>query len=78
LWLNNQRGYGTIDAMGGFRALNWSKPDPPPARLSDCKLGMLYKVINKIPAEFGTFLLVAQQPEVLWQNGAYSLIQLVK
>jgi len=30
------------------------------------------------PAEFGTLLLVAQEPRVLWQKGDNSWIQLVK
>jgi hypothetical protein len=45
--------------------------------LSDCKLVMLYKGAKNLwaaflPAEFGTVLLVAQEPWVLWTNRGYS------
>jgi len=43
---------------------------------------MLYKVVKLwaefLPAEFGTFWVVAQQPNRLWQNGDHSWIQFVK
>ena len=44
LWLTNQKSYVRTDGTGGFKALNWSKTDPP--RCSDCRLGILYKGVN--------------------------------
>ena len=69
LWLSNQGSYGKMDGTSRFSALNRSKTSPP--RPSDSRLAMLHKGVKKLwaeflPAEFGTFLLVAQQPGVLW------------
>jgi hypothetical protein len=46
-------------------------------------LVMLYKVVKKLwaeflSAEFGILLHVAQEPRVLWRNGDYSRILLVR
>src|SRR5271155_4399928 len=37
-----------------------------------------WRGLHYLPAEFSTFLLVTQQPRVLWQNGGYAWIHLVK
>jgi hypothetical protein len=70
-----------MEATAGFSASNWSKTNTP--CFSDCRLVMLYKEVKEVwaeflPAEFGMFLLVAQQPEVLWTNGDHSRIQRLK
>jgi hypothetical protein len=70
-----------MEVTGRFSASNWSKTNPP--CLSDCRLVMLYKGVKYLwaeflPAEFGTFLLVAQQPEELWTNRDHSRIQRIK
>jgi hypothetical protein len=46
-------------------------------------LVMLYKVVKKLwaeflSAEFGILLHVAQEPQVLWRNGDYSRILLLR
>jgi len=70
-----------MDVTGGFSPSKLSKINPP--RLSDCRLVMLHKVVNKLwaeflPAEFGTFLLVAPQQGELWGNGGHGSIQPIK
>jgi len=71
-------GYGQTEATDGFGASKRSKIDPPGS--SDCRLVMLYKVVKELwaqfffPAEFGTFWLVAQEPQVLWTNRVCSWI----
>ena len=37
-----------------------------------------WRGLHYLPAEFSTFLLVTQQPRVLWQNGGHAWIYLVK
>ena len=81
LWLNKQQCYDKTDGTGGFNTSNRSKTNP--SRCSDCRLVMLYKVVKKLwaeflSAEFGILLDVAQEPRVLWRNGDYSRIFLVR
>ena len=81
LWLNKQQCYDKTDGTGGFNTSNRSKTNP--SRCSDCRLVMLYKVVKKLwaeflSAEFGILLHVAQEPQVLWRNGDYSRILLLR
>ena len=50
LLLHNQGSCGRMDGTVGFSASNESRSNRP--RLSNCRLEMLYKVVNKLGAEF--------------------------
>jgi hypothetical protein len=70
-----------MGGTGGFSASIWSNTNPP--RCSNYRLVMLYKELKKLwaeflSAEFGILLHVAQEPRVLWRNGDYSWILLVR